>query len=1130
MAHQIRDRAPEADALVSVAQAATLLGVHPNTIRAWTDAGRLTAYRINSRGDRRLRRSDVERLLVEEGVALAGARDQPNGEPRRLRDAALRVVARVARGAGSSDSAPLVSRVAVEAIHAELGYARAAAYLREGEELVLAMHAGYDVPPPARRPAEPLIGGTVAGSEGGRALELPLVHAGQPYGLLRVEDDRADALDEADLPVLRTLAETLAAMLRNAHTLARARRELRRSRALRAVTHELTGQLDPAAILDDVVERTRSLFGADRAGLWLLEPGQHPFRIAAQRGLSDRFIEAVNELRIDSDALGVRAINERRALWMRGAARDDSPTVMRGAYHEEGIQTVCLAPLIGRDEALGVIGLFHGDDREWPDDEVALLQAFANQAAIAIQNARLYRSVSDRTARLRSIQDLSARLNRLTDVTAIAEAIVAEATALADYHDIRVYRVDWPRLVCEPLAFTREMLGDDPGDAVARLRVRVGEGFTGWVAEHGESMLINDAVDDPRGKTIDGTDDIPESMLLVPMTYEGRTLGVIVLSQLGHNRFNADDLQTMTIFAGQAAQAFANADAYAKLRAQSSELARQLDSQRRLLEINERLLSTFDHQAVLESIADGLHAVVAYDNLSVWRADRPAQRLYPLFARDAYAEEVMSHVVPFGTGLMGWAVDHGEPVLSNDALNDPRTVQIPGTPAEPEAMIFVPLIADGEVIGAMNVGRIGEEAHFSAADFELVKLFASQASIALSNADTHRAVSVRAETDALTGLGNHGAFQRELAKVLGEGDGSAMSDRAALLMMDLDGFKAYNDRLGHPAGDALLHAVATAIYGAARTDDLVYRYGGDEFAIVLPDAGVTEAARVGERIRRAVAELTAANATAVTITVGVAAAPRDARGRSGLIAAADTALYYGKQLGGNRVVRVSEVPGDIRNLRGTLAELARVALRSTDEAGAVEQIVEHAARLASDEHQGAPPAAVRDALLAVVRSLDAHDRARRGNVDRVGRLAAAVAARLGMPPAELTSVELAARLHALAERGIDELEPIPSLHSVSRLIRAQRTLEAAGADGQRRPARPPLGAQVIAAAVRYDEQVSGRGARRMDRAAAIDRLRVNAVGIRPEVVAALAEVVAARPDRGTRRRRLDAAAKKRGAA
>jgi GAF domain-containing protein len=251
---------------------------------------------------------------------------------------------------------------------------------------------------------------------------------------------------------------------------------------------------------------------------------------------------------------------------------------MRDAYEAEGIRTACLVPLIGGDQALGLLGLYHRRDHAWPDEEVALLQAFADQAAVAIQNARLYQSVGMQAARMRSIQDLSARLNRLTDVRAIAEAIVAEATPLADYHDIRIYRVDWDRRMCDPIAFTREMLEGDPADAEDLLRVEIGEGFTGWVAEHGEALLINDALDDERGKTIEGTDDVPESMLIVPMLYEGRALGVIVLSQLGFHRFSDDDLQTMSIFAGYAAQAMANATTYGQLVAQSTELGGQTPS------------------------------------------------------------------------------------------------------------------------------------------------------------------------------------------------------------------------------------------------------------------------------------------------------------------------------------------------------------------------------------------------------------------------------------------------------------------------------------------------------------------------------------------------------------------------
>ena len=336
-------------------------------------------------------------------------------------------------------------------------------------------------------------------------------------------------------------------------------------------------------------------------------------------------------------------------------------------------------PLVVNNRAVGLLGLYHARDHDWPEDELALAQSFANQAAVAISNARLYRSVADQAARIRSIQDLSARLNRLTDVQAIADAIVAEASTLAAYHDIRVYTVEWERGVCEPIAFTDRLLGD--GDFKDALRVDIGEGsFTGWVAEHGEPILSNDALNDARGHTIEGTDDIEESMLVVPMVFEGRSVGVIALSKLGNNQFSNDDLQTMTIFAGYAAQAMANAGAYERLELQSAELARQLQSQRRLLEINERLLDPGPRRCA----GDDRRRPEGGGALRQ-PVDLPRRRGAAGAGAGADPRAPRGGGAPLHRAVRpgpGWAVEHGEPVLANDALtmSAPCRSRHPGRP------------------------------------------------------------------------------------------------------------------------------------------------------------------------------------------------------------------------------------------------------------------------------------------------------------------------------------------------------------------------------------------------------------------------------------------------------------------
>ncbi len=424
------------------------------------------------------------------------------------------------------------------------------------------------------------------------------------------------------------------------------------------------------------------------------------------------------------------------------------------------------------------------------------------------------------------------------------------------------------------------------------LRCRVGEGLTGWVAEHNQALVVGDAETDPR-RLLVGPTDGPESMLLVPMAYDDRVEGVIVLAKLGRDRFTRDHEATLTIFAGHAAQAFVNADNAARVRRQQLELEHQLANQRRLLEVNETLLSTLDPRAVLEMIADSLKEVVAYDTLTIYRVDKEAAVRRAVVARDRFADVIMGYAGPLGVGITGWVIDRNEAVLANDAHLDPRSVQIPGTPFEPESMIVVPLRVGGEVIGTLNIGRMGEaESHFDEQEFELTQLFAGQASIALQNAEVHRAVEVRAERDALTGLHNHGAFQRDLGAALAAEGGPGL----AVLMMDLDAFKAFNDTYGHPAGDALLHAIGEAIVGAVRDDGRAYRYGGDEFAAILPAMGRSGAQAVAERIRTAVAATTAAAETeqarpAVTISVGIATFPHDGRAKDALVRAADADLY-----------------------------------------------------------------------------------------------------------------------------------------------------------------------------------------------------------------------------------------------
>src|SRR5439155_5210316 len=319
-------------------------------------------------------------------------------------------------------------------------------------------------------------------------------------------------------------------------------------------------------------------------------------------------------------------------------------------------------------------------------------------------------------------------------------------------------------------------------------------------------------------------------------------LGVLVLSKLGLHQFADDDLRLLVIYASCAAQAFANADATGLLRAQSEVLGRQVVNQRALLALTESILTTLEPKAVLDQVAERLSDLVGYDNLSIEVLDRLTGLLRPLTAKGVHASEYMEPWLPGEEGLATWVVAHNEPVLVQDEASDPRVNQFRSTGQLDGSLICVPLRGREGATGVLTLERLGIEQRYSEEEFELVQLFAAQVSIALQNAEVHTAVEIRAQTDDLTGLLNHGTFQDWLAR-------EALDQHPfSLIMLDLDTFKSVNDRLGHQAGDRLLAEISSALVAADRESDRVFRYGGDEFALILPGADAAAALAVARRV------------------------------------------------------------------------------------------------------------------------------------------------------------------------------------------------------------------------------------------------------------------------------------------
>ena len=259
-----------------------------------------------------------------------------------------------------------------------------------------------------------------------------------------------------------------------------------------------------------------------------------------------------------------------------------------------------------------------------------------------------------------------------------------------------------------------------------------------------------------------------------------------------------------------------------------------------------------------------------------------------------YSDYVRSLAVRNDEGILGKATELNRTLL----IQDTEQYELQNLINNERSVIVAPLRAEEEILGLLYVGGAKERA-FTEEHRSLVETVSYQASIAVKNALLYEQTQQMAFTDGLTGLYLHRFFQVRLVEEIAWADRYKKS--ICLVMVDADKFKQFNDTLGHPAGDALLQEIASLLKDKVRTTDIVCRYGGDEFALILKDTPKDEAIRTCERIRETFQLRFAAAVVQVTSSIGLACYPTDAPNKKDLAKAADDALYVSKREGRNRV-------------------------------------------------------------------------------------------------------------------------------------------------------------------------------------------------------------------------------------
>lgn len=544
-------------------------------------------------------------------------------------------------------------------------------------------------------------------------------------------------------------------------------------------------------------------------------------------------------------------------------------------------------PMIYKDNVEGVMTVqdYQKEDAYTWEDEL-FLENIASKAAVVIANTRL---VEDELRRAKELAMLNKVVHRLTRSLNIQEICNSVSSSILEYFknfNIAIFLKEGDDLVLKKLS--RGFRDEVPRD----LRMKFGQGIVGTSAQIGKTIVVDDTIKNNHYIAFGQTST--RSEVAIPLKIKQKLVGILDVQCNETNAFDEGTVRILELIGDRLSVAFHNAMLYEDALANTRELSVSFT-------IAQSLISTLDLDDVLNRILEVIRKNFGYENCAILLVDKKANELYIRASRGypEYLSKKMRLTINKKQGVTSYVAATGKPYYAPDVRKVPFYVLGKRTIRSEAA---VPMILRDEVIGVLDIESEKLNA-FSERDLRMFTVFASQAAIAIENARLYNETKALSLTDSLTNIANRRHFDLILENELKRGRGYSRS--VSLAMIDLDHFKQFNDKYGHPAGDKLLIVVAEKIKKTVRDTDLVSRYGGEEFVIIFPETPGGSAYKVCERVRTAVENfqiyLDKYGKVGTTISIGVATYPQSAQSAQELIQKADLALYRAKKLGRNRV-------------------------------------------------------------------------------------------------------------------------------------------------------------------------------------------------------------------------------------